>query len=720
MFRSSPLSTHTGFTCCFLLGILFAAAPAGAQTAGMLSFQGLLTDANGDPMAGPVDLEFRIFTAQAAGSLVDMDGDGVIENVIGQDAKRVTGVALADGVASTKFGPVFPRAFDGTSRWLEVRVGATTLPRFELVNPSPIAEQLNTPGTGTAAVTVSAAGNAQITNQVVLRAPAGSAANTQMDMTGGYQLFRDDTGAGGNNTRLWFESPNMGEIVLGPRAGANYLGNFRLRSNTMSFETAVGGANTLRILPSGNVGLNVAAPAHRLDVGGTINATEYRLNGNLLPNSQWITNGNNIYYANGNVGIGTLSPVSRLHVYQGADFPLDPTSVEARIQQATGENALFHSATASLRLSAVRDFFLGTDIVRDGLISVSNSENGAQQMNVNAQSANMSLTLQTQNNERMHITPGGNVGIATSTPTHLLDVNGAARFRGNTATNLLVTADFDDMHLNFVKNANTTPSARIAFNGYSDQNFHASDIEFYTRAPGNPNVIERLRIAEGGNVGVGTMTPGHLMHLRGGSPSLMIEDAATGAAFLRFNRAGQSGTHYIALGGGNQMFFNLNGTDRMVLTNNGLTVNGRTTTNVLEITGADLAEKFPVTEKVEPGMVVAIDPDHPGQLCLARGAYNRKVAGIVSGANNLSVGAILGNLPGHEDAPPIALSGRVWVHCDASSASIEPGDLLTTADAPGQAMKVIDFVQAQGAILGKAMTPLASGQGMVLVLVSLQ
>jgi hypothetical protein len=143
---------------------------------------------------------------------------------------------------------------------------------------------------------------------------------------------------------------------------------------------------------------------------------------------------------------------------------------------------------------------------------------------------------------------------------------------------------------------------------------------------------------------------------------------------------------------------------------------------VVEITGADLAERFPSSdETAEPGTVMEIDPQNPGKLRVARGAYNARVAGVVSGANDFSAGAILGNLPGHEDAPAIALSGRVYVWCDASTAPIEPGDLLTTSDTPGHAMKVGNHTAAQGAVLGKAMTPLARGErGLVLVLVSLQ
>jgi hypothetical protein len=97
------------------------------------------------------------------------------------------------------------------------------------------------------------------------------------------------------------------------------------------------------------------------------------------------------------------------------------------------------------------------------------------------------------------------------------------------------------------------------------------------------------------------------------------------------------------------------------------------------------------------------------------------VAGVVSGANGLSAGAVLGNLPGHEDAPAIALSGRVWVSCEATQHTIEPGDLLTTSDVPGHAMKALNVHRSQGAILGKAMGRLAKGErGLVLVLVNLQ
>jgi hypothetical protein len=136
--------------------------------------------------------------------------------------------------------------------------------------------------------------------------------------------------------------------------------------------------------------------------------------------------------------------------------------------------------------------------------------------------------------------------------------------------------------------------------------------------------------------------------------------------------------------------------------------------------GSDLAERFEVSDEAKPGMVMAIDPDHPGGLCIAKGAYNRRVAGILSGANDLAAGMVLADLPGAKHSKPLALSGRVWVYADATRKAIEPGDLLTTADVPGYAMAVTDYARAQGAIIGKAMTGLKQNKGLILVFVTLQ
>ena len=139
--------------------------------------------------------------------------------------------------------------------------------------------------------------------------------------------------------------------------------------------------------------------------------------------------------------------------------------------------------------------------------------------------------------------------------------------------------------------------------------------------------------------------------------------------------------------------------------------------------GADLAEPFNINSgngQVSQGAVVVIDDRNPGHLKLSDQPYDTRVAGVVSGANGVNPGIQMHQQGLIEGGRNVALSGRVYVQADASVGAIRPGDMLTTSSAPGYAMKVSDHARAAGAILGKAMTGLSEGKGMVLVLVTLQ
>jgi hypothetical protein len=139
--------------------------------------------------------------------------------------------------------------------------------------------------------------------------------------------------------------------------------------------------------------------------------------------------------------------------------------------------------------------------------------------------------------------------------------------------------------------------------------------------------------------------------------------------------------------------------------------------------GADLAEPFNISvnnKGVPLGAVVVIDDQNPGQLKISDLPYDTHVAGIISGANGVNPGIQMHQQGLLEGGKNVALTGRVYVQADASNGAIRPGDLLTTSSTPGCAMRVSDHARAAGAILGKAMTGLNQGQGMVLVLVTLQ
>jgi hypothetical protein len=174
----------------------------------------------------------------------------------------------------------------------------------------------------------------------------------------------------------------------------------------------------------------------------------------------------------------------------------------------------------------------------------------------------------------------------------------------------------------------------------------------------------------------------------------------------------------------------VNGTDMTIIggvINAGdITSSGTMSAAIVEIRGAgnDLAESFKVNapiDQVKAGMVVSIDPKNAGEMMLATTPHDRKVAGIINGAGGLHAGIHLGDThDGTDGFQQVALTGRVWCLVDTAVAgAVVAGDSLTTSSTPGHAMKVVDYSMASGSIIGKAMTNLESGKGLVLVLVNL-
>jgi hypothetical protein len=143
-------------------------------------------------------------------------------------------------------------------------------------------------------------------------------------------------------------------------------------------------------------------------------------------------------------------------------------------------------------------------------------------------------------------------------------------------------------------------------------------------------------------------------------------------------------------------------------------------TGDISLTNADCAEDFNVStsEFIEPGTVMVIDDSGKLRPCLE--AYDKRVGGVTSGAGDRRPGIILGRQESNEEKVPVALLGRVYCRVDARYSAIEVGDLLTTSATPGHAMKAEDARRAFGAVIGKALCSLATGQGLVPILVALQ
>jgi len=317
---------------------------------------------------------------------------------------------------------------------------------------------------------------------------------------------------------------------------------------------------------------------------------------------------------------------------------------------------------------------------------------------------------------------GNNVGIGTTSPGQKLDIEGFV-IAANGPNAFEVTCDATGTHF-WTNNA-------------------------YNRSAPFADWTQTLNMRDG-KVSIGPTTSNAKLQISSGgdfnAPQAEItQSTSLDFARLRFQSFGidpDDPTHPrpfplwdIAAGQGVlNLFVQVTG-NVMTLTSNGkvgirteqpdteLHVNGTATVGVLQITGgSDLAEPFVVGDEAaaEPGTVMVIDEEHPGRLKISANAYDRKVAGIVSGAGGTNPGLMMqqdGILAGKT---PVALVGRVYCKAEALSSPIEPGDLLTTSDMPGHAMKARDEQASRGAILGKAMSSLKKDRGLVLVLVNLQ
>jgi hypothetical protein len=142
-------------------------------------------------------------------------------------------------------------------------------------------------------------------------------------------------------------------------------------------------------------------------------------------------------------------------------------------------------------------------------------------------------------------------------------------------------------------------------------------------------------------------------------------------------------------------------------------------TGDIKLAGADCAEDFDISdqEHIEPGTVMVIDQD--GRLRQNTEEYDKKVAGVISGAGECTPGIVLGKIDSTHTRLPVALMGKVYCKVDARQ-PIDVGDLLVTSSIPGHAMKADDPLKAFGAVIGKALRPLRSGLGIIPILVSLQ
>ena len=254
----------------------------------------------------------------------------------------------------------------------------------------------------------------------------------------------------------------------------------------------------------------------------------------------------------------------------------------------------------------------------------------------------------------------------------------------------------------------------------------------------------------GGNVGIGTTSPGFKLDVQSGSTggwaSSVLNTSNSGAVQMAHgagfgmyidpgSNAGagtyalliaKSGTSYVFVRGDGNVGIGTTTPSQKLDVYGNVNVSGPAGSGNISVSGTinakyqDVAEWVPSSEKLAAGTVVALDATKSNQVVASTTAYDTRVAGVIS----VQPGITLGEKS--DDKVLVATTGRVRVKVDASRGPIAIGDLLVTSDIPGVAMKSIpvEFAGRQmhmpGTIIGKALEPLAKGKGEILVLLSLQ
>jgi len=573
-----------------------------------ITYQGILTNAAGNPLTGTYSVTFRLYEVSSGGSALATDTHTV------QASK---GVFTTQITADTSF-------FDGRALWLGITVGADAemTPRQEL-RPVPYALSLR-PG-----ALINANG-----------------------YENGIRVNKSDTG------------------------GAGFLASIDGPSSN-GFYSIVRGTSSNGFLTNtyGSGGSGVGVTTHGLGSPGVVSHT-------------W---GANSHAFSANTELDGSDGLAARTIGAGS------YGVDAR---TTGSNSWgVYAETAGSGSPAVRALAMGPG--SDGVTATSQLSNAiSAESYAQGKSAVWARTTNSSSQAVFATTTGANspaVRAVTSASTSNA-VFGSTSGNGPAAIAGTTTGTGSP--------AMYASTSGVGSHGYAAYTTGQAGDGFYgeTTGPGSYGVLITTQ---------GTNSRGVYSETHG--------QTSDGVVAIAYGATSNGVTAYSTLGNGIYAEAGPSGGYAALLKGNVNILSKSTGLSVMELgEGLDYSEGFDISGKdiITPGTVLIINPDDPGTLTISSEPYDRKVAGIVAGANGLGSAVKVG---GDRFDTSVALAGRVYCNVDTTYGAVEPGDQLTTSATPGYAMVVQDYSKAPGATIGKAMEGLEQGQkGQILVLVTLQ
>ena len=271
------------------------------------------------------------------------------------------------------------------------------------------------------------------------------------------------------------------------------------------------------IVPNGNVGIGTSSPSTPLHINA--DAPTLRLQDATSGDNHYLTGNNGelrvqssgyitmrpgaavstTFLANGNVGIGTTSPLSKFQVNGQASLLGNGFYGLAYLG---GTNALSSYDTANKIVMSSNGstdglYTGGLHLTRRALTQQGHFGSGIRGISTGTVLQDNALELYTSTNTernatRLKITSTGNVGIGTTSPSEKLEVNGNASISGGIYVGGVNS---------FIWNNTANSNLRFGANG-----------------------SEKMRIASSGNVGIGTTSPNSILHITDANPEFILED----------------------------------------------------------------------------------------------------------------------------------------------------------------------------------------------------
>ncbi|MFN8497881.1 MAG: hypothetical protein U0641_08500 [Anaerolineae bacterium] len=408
----------------------------------------------------------------------------------------------------------------------------------------------------------------------------------------------------------------------------------------------------------------------------------------------------------GNVGVGTRNPASKLHVVS-ADAQLPPRLEATGTQSFAAGWDFYHGATGKGYVGVPPP---GQAIAPEEMLLFGGPGTKA--------------SIWANSIRSMTVDTTGNVGIGTATPASKLHIVSG---RGDLPPRLQATGGSFGAGLDFYSGDTGKGYVGVPPSG---QDLAPDEMLVYgsagTKTSLWANGARSVTIDTNGNVGVGAAPTTARLEASVDCCFGLVGRAATGIGVAGYdtNSWGVLGQSDISVGvvaksrTGNLMEgYKITGGQldarRFYIDNDGAYVH----------TGGDFAEALEAVggkSGYAPGDVLVISEATQAGVERATAAYDTRVAGVYATNPSVVGTAKNGEARMAADDVPVAIVGIVPTKVSAENGAIHVGDLLTTSTTPGHAMRCDDKVKCIGAIVGKAMEPLAAGTGVIKVLVTLR